>query len=108
MLHITNGESVVQGFREGSISGSYLSWNDILHDGAVPAVPTLTELSDVRAQVLGRLGAGSYEQVRAGFAARDQVLADSHTHDEIVLWFEHDLYDQLQLLQLLDWFSAQE
>jgi hypothetical protein len=23
-------------------------------------------------------------------------------HDEIVLWFEHDLYDQLQLIQILD------
>jgi hypothetical protein len=26
--------------------------------------------------------------------------------DEIVLWFEHDLYDQLQLLQLLDWLAV--
>jgi hypothetical protein len=29
----------------------------------------------------------------------------SNTEDEVVLWFEHDLYDQLQLLQLLDWFA---
>ena len=27
-------------------------------------------------------------------------------HDEIVLWFEHDLYDQLQLVQVLDGLSA--
>lgn len=25
----------------------------------------------------------------------------------MILWFERDLYDQLQLLQLLDWFSSQ-
>jgi hypothetical protein len=24
----------------------------------------------------------------------------------VVLWFEHDLYDQLQLLQLLDWYAV--
>ena len=24
----------------------------------------------------------------------------------MTLWFEHDLLDQLQLLQLLDWFAA--
>jgi hypothetical protein len=24
------------------------------------------------------------------------------------LWFEHDLYDQLQLIQILDWFSHQD
>jgi len=27
--------------------------------------------------------------------------------DEVVLWFEHDLYDQLQLLQILDYLAAQ-
>ena len=30
---------------------------------------------------------------------RDATLA---AHQETVLWFEHDLYDQLQLLQVLD------
>jgi hypothetical protein len=108
MLHITNGESVVHSFREGAIPGSYLSWNDVLHDGPVPATSTLSELSDIRAQVLSQLGAGSYDQIRSGFAARDQALADFHQHDEVVLWFEHDLCDQLQLLQLLDWFSAHD
>jgi len=108
MLHITNGESVVHSFREGAIPGSYLSWNDVLHDGAVPATPTLSELSDIRAQALSQLGAGSYDYIRSGFAARDQALADFHRHDEVILWFEHDLCDQLQLLQLLDWFSAHD
>jgi hypothetical protein len=26
----------------------------------------------------------------------------------VVLWFEHDLFDQLQLIQILDWFSYQD
>ena len=35
--------------------------------------------------------------------ARDRALADAAAGGgEVVLWFEHDLYDQLQLLQLLD------
>ena len=25
----------------------------------------------------------------------------------MILWFEHDLFDQLQLIQILDWFSGQ-
>ena len=29
-------------------------------------------------------------------------------HEEVILWFEHDLYDQLQLIQILDWFSRQD
>jgi hypothetical protein len=109
MLHITNGDSVVHGFRAGAVPGTYLPWRDVLHDGAVPQTSTLEELSDIRAGALANLGddGGDYEELRASFAERDRTLADFRRHDETVLWFEHDLYDQLQLLQLLDWFSRQ-
>ena len=108
MLHITNGESVTGTFRQVRFPGTYLAWNDVLHDGPVPQTETLSELSDIRAQALAGFGAGNYEELRAGFAARDRALQDFRKHQEVVLWFEHDLYDQLQLLQLLDWFEQQD
>ena len=111
MLHITNGDSVVHGFREGNIPGTYLPWRDVLHDGAVPQRDTLEALSDVRASELTRLGFGNDDDLRAmraGFAERDRTLASFRDHEEVVLWFEHDLYDQLQLLQILDWFARQD
>jgi hypothetical protein len=104
VLHITNGDSVIEGFRDGRIPGAYLPWRDPLHDGAVPQLPSIEALSDVRARLLSQ---DDYAEVRAGFAERDRTLADFRAHDETVLWFEHDLYDQLQLLQILDWFSRQ-
>ncbi|HKR94257.1 MAG TPA: DUF1835 domain-containing protein [Candidatus Angelobacter sp.] len=106
MLHITNGDSVVGTFRQVRFPGVYLPWRDVLHDGPVPQTETLSELSDIRAQALASFGAGTYDKIRADFAARDKALEDSGKHEEIVLWFEHDLYDQLQLIQLLDWFSS--
>jgi hypothetical protein len=108
MLHITNGDSVVGTFRQVRFPGVYLAWRDVLHDGPAPQTATLSELSDVRAQALAGFGAGSYEDIRAGFAARDQALENFRKHEEVVLWFEHDLFDQLQLIQLLDWFAEQE
>src|SRR5215467_7319254 len=108
MLHITNGDSVLGTFRQVRFPGVYLSWLDVLHDGPVPQTESLSELSDVRAQALAGFGAGDYEEIRAGFATRDQALESSGKHEEIVLWFEHDLYDQLQLLQLLDWFASHD
>ncbi|HEU4413180.1 MAG TPA: DUF1835 domain-containing protein, partial [Candidatus Angelobacter sp.] len=108
MLHITNGDSVVGTFRKVKFPGVYLPWRDVLHDGPVPQTATLGELSDIRAQALADFGLGGLEDMRTGFAARDRVLEDFHRHEEIVLWFEHDLYDQLQLLQILDWFSQQD
>jgi hypothetical protein len=108
MLHVTNGESVVQSLAAGSIPGSYLAWSDPLHDGPVPLASSLDKLSDVRAEALAGYGWGPYDEIRSAFAARDQVVAGFRSHEEVVLWFEHDLYDQLQLMQLLDWFSVQD
>src|SRR4029077_13449335 len=108
MLHITNGDSVVGTFRQVKFPGAYLPWLDVLHDGPVPQTEALSELSDIRAQALAGFGWGGYDNIRAGFAARDQALEDFRKHEEIVLWFEHDLFDQLQLIQLLDWFGQQD
>jgi hypothetical protein len=108
MLHITNGESVTGTFRQVKLPGIYLAWNDVLHDGPVPQTETLSELSDVRARALAGFGWSDYEKMRAGFSLRDQTLIDFGKHEDVVLWFEHDLYDQLQLLQLLAWFAQQD
>jgi hypothetical protein len=108
MLHITNGESVTGTFRQVRFPGTYLAWNDVLHDGPVPRTGSLGELSEVRAQALASFGWGDPEKLRAGLANRDRTLQDFRKHQEVVLWFEHDLYDQLQLLQLLDWFEQQD
>ena len=40
------------------------------------------------------------------FAARDGTLAAVQGTEEVVLWFERDLYDQLQLIQILDRLGA--
>ena len=42
--------------------------------------------------------------MRENFRARDRGLAHFESFETITLWFEHDLYDQLQLIQILDWF----
>lgn len=108
MLHITNGESVVHGFREVSLPGSYLAWNDVLHDGPVPHTQTLDELTGLRARAFSEFGWGDADAIRASLAARNRVLEDFQRHEEVILWFEHDLYDQLQLVQLLDWLAARD
>ncbi len=105
MLHVTNGDSAASLLERSRIPGRVLPWRDVLHEGPVPAGLSLTELSDVRARFIAERGWAGGEDVRKEFTARDAVLDDCGKHVEVVLWFEHDLYDQLQLLQLLDWFA---
>lgn len=104
MLHITNGDSAANLIKASGLAGDVLAWRDVLHEGAVPAGLSLEELSRHRARFIADCGWGEFDEVSREFQSRDATLARSCEHDEVTLWFEHDLYDQLQLIQLLDWF----
>lgn len=107
-LIITNGDSAVARMREAGISGEILPWRDILHEGPVPPALGLEDLSAVRAQFLAQRGWLGEDELRNAFQARDSLLREHRKFDTVMLWFEHDLYDQLQLLQLLDFFAGDE
>jgi hypothetical protein len=106
MLIITNGDAACARMREAQLDAELLPWRDVLHDGPVPADLPLDALSRCRAGFLAGWGWGDRRDLERRFAARDAVLTGCGRHDEVVLWFEHDLYDQLQLLQVLDWFAS--
>jgi hypothetical protein len=106
MLHITNGHSV--GISQTGLPGDVVFWMDVLHEGPTPANLTLEQMSEVRARFISDSGWADGRDVGAEFARRDAQLADHARHEEVVLWFEHDLYDQLQLIQILDWFASRD
>lgn len=102
MLHITNGDSAADSLRATGLGGTVLPWRDVLHEGPVPADLPLQELSAVRAQFLADVGlAESAAHTRQQFQDRDAALLAATEHEEVCLWFEHDLYDQLQIIQIL-------
>src|SRR5579872_5889011 len=104
MLHITNGESV--SLPQTGLPGETLYWNDALHDGPVPRGLELEELSRVRERFISEFFGMPLSEV--SFRRRDEAIARFRDHEEVVLWFEHDLYDQLQLIQILSWFAQQD
>jgi hypothetical protein len=100
-LHITNGDAVVYLFRKAGILGTHVGWRDSLNDGPLPAGLSLEETSALRARYLAARGYGNAIKLFHDFSKRDAQLRKAPEVDEIVLWFEHDLYDQLQILQVL-------
>lgn len=104
-LNITNGSCAVDVMLSAGVQGEIISWDDVLHCGPVPGGLTLEELSAVRAQYIADQGWMPLPEVLDKFIQRDRALNRFREFTKIILWFEHDLYDQLQLLQLLDWFA---
>jgi hypothetical protein len=101
MLHITNGDCAVAVLSR-VVQGTILPWRDVLHEGPVRAGLSLEALSQERARFIADAGWGDFAEILKTFRERDAIFRRTGEHDEIVLWFEHDLYDQLQLIQVLD------
>ena len=104
-LNITNGDSAAGTLGEAGIEGKIISWRDVLHEGPVDASLSLEELSKQRARFISERRWDDFAHVSGNFAERDRAIQHLDYFDEIVLWFEDDLYDQLQLIQLLDFFG---
>jgi Domain of unknown function (DUF1835) len=101
VLHVTNGDSAAERLRAAGIDGDVLPWRDALHEGPVPAGLDEAGLRAERARFVAARGWASERDALADMAARDARLAGALASGEvIVLWFESDLYDVLQLAQI--------
>src|SRR3954471_20491615 len=101
MLHVTNGDSTAHTLRLTSLGGRVLPWRDALNEGPVPPLGPAA-LREVRTRFLSSCGFGAENELLLDLERRDGLLDEviGETRS-VVLWFEHDLYDQLQLLQVL-------
>jgi hypothetical protein len=105
-LHVTNGSSAgdtLASFVDGPVAITC----DVLHEGPAPRVDG-DAWYDTRARFLADEVASNVEAIRADLARSDRTIleqvekgARGERHD-IVLWFEHDLFDQLLLIRTLD------
>jgi hypothetical protein len=95
-LHITNGDCT--NVRDTGLARRIMVWRDVLHEGPVPAVGP-AELRRIRAAFLAE-AAGGQEYALRFFTERDAAV-EANRGGEYVLWFEADLYDQLQIAEIL-------
>lgn len=106
-LIITNGDSAADLMREARFDADILPWRDVLFEGPVPHADSLENLSALRAPFLAKAFDTPLNEVANDMAERDRTMRELDRYDRVTLWFEHDLYDQLQLLQILDFFHGE-
>src|SRR3954462_14353759 len=91
LLHVTNGESAGNTLRQTGIGGAVLPWQDVLHEGPVPAGPR-PGLLRVRAGFLSDCGWGGKRALLSSLERRDRQFVEAlRDGSQVVLWFEHDL-----------------
>jgi hypothetical protein len=105
LLHIVNGDSFGNKLKASGIPGEVLVWRESYMEG--PLYPDMNPSSEHYAE---RRNYFVHQGVPAELFDRfsleqEHTLQQWRSYDGIVLWFEHDLYDQAMLIYLLHRFS---
>jgi hypothetical protein len=105
VLNIVNGDIVSKKLKDSNIQGDFLEWGDFMHEGPMPEGFSLESLSKIRAKYISSQSLGEFKEIYQSFKDRDSILLSSNQYDRVILWFENDMHDQLQLIQILNWFA---
>ena len=108
MLHIHNGDSTAGTARKADLPDEHLAWREALICGPTPRGLSDDDFWQLRARHLSDAYGVKAQDCEKELRQQQEVLARFYDHEEVVLWFEHDLFCQLHLIYLLDWFAKRE
>ena len=96
IVHVCNGDSTADTLSLADLPGEIRVWADALDQG--PVLP----LSDAEHyKVRGEFWAARGHRDTGRLAEWDRGVDEAAAAEELILWFEHDLFDQLALVRLL-------
>lgn len=106
LLHITNGDNFTKRLNTLDIKGDVITWREMLCEGK-----TLTHVGSesfwkTRYEFLHK----NYKVSKSWFIEKTlkeyRSLCNHKQQDQIVLWFEYDLFCQVNLLAVISWLLA--
>jgi len=106
LLHITNGDVFTQKLKSLKIKGDIITWREMLCEGK-----TLTNVGSetfwkARFEFLNK----NYKVSKSRFIEKTlkeyRSLCNHKQQDKIVLWFEYDLFCQINMLAVLSWLKT--
>ncbi len=106
LLHITNGDAFTEKLGTLKLNGDVITWREMLCEGK-----TLTNVGSenfwkTRFEFLNK----NYKVSKSWFIEKTlkeyRSLCNHKQQDHIVLWFEYDLFCQVNMLAVLSWLKA--
>ncbi|MFX0556917.1 DUF1835 domain-containing protein [Maribacter sp. CXY002] len=103
VLHITNGDSFTERLKKLNLDGDIITWREMLCEGK-----TLTNVGSesfwkTRFEFLNK----NYKVSKSWFIEKTlkeyRSLCNHKQQDHIVLWFEYDLFCQVNMLAVISW-----
>lgn len=106
-LHVHCGDWSAATLRASGVPGTVVVNHDPACFGPTPCDVSGAAWYRMRAEYLNGAGVPSApSELAAGLQAEDRLLEDLSPYDEVVLWFDHCLFDQSILIRLLSLLSS--
>lgn len=105
ILHITNGDSFTSILKNLGIKGEIITWREMLCEGKTTTDVGSESFWRTRFEFLNH----SYKVSKdtfINFTLKEyRNLCNHKTQEEIVLWFEYDLFCQINMIAVINWLK---
>lgn len=101
-LHITNGDELSGCIAELEIPGEVIVWREMLSEGPTHASLDSEEFFDLRRKFLRETYNISHKDYDTQFIEELNKLSVANGYEEIVLWFEFDLFSHINMLAVIN------
>jgi hypothetical protein len=105
MIHFHNGDVAASLARRAGVPGRHVPFRESLVGGPVQPKLPRHDWIEARAGFLAREHGENLLRVRNGLLEQELMLDKAREEEEVVLWFEHDLFCLVHLLYLLSRLS---
>ncbi len=104
-LHITNGDSFTQRLNSLKLKGDIITWREMLCEGKTETNVGSESFWKTRFDFLHK----NYNVSKSWFVEKTlkeyRSLCNHKQQDQIILWFEYDLFCQVNMLAVLSWLK---
>lgn len=100
-LHIINGDDLTGNIKQLELPGEIVVWREMLCEGPTTTLLDSQEFVNMRKKFLSSTYNISPEDYQIQFIDELNRLTVSNGYDEIVLWFEFDLFSHINMLAVI-------
>lgn len=100
-LHVLNGDATLEVFRKSGIPGDVVVCREMMCEGKATAAENVQAFLDDRSAHLHQEYGIDPNNYREGIMQELKKLENASEYDELVLWFEFDVFCQINLLFIL-------
>ncbi|AIZ42875.1 DUF1835 domain-containing protein [Cellulophaga baltica] len=106
LLHITNGDTFTNKLKTLNVPGAIITWREMLCEGKTESNVGSENFWKTRFEFLNK----NYKVSKSIFIEKTlkeyRSLCNHKKQDEIVLWFEYDLFCQINMLAVISWLKT--